>query len=156
MDMIDRLISREGGARITQDSSDTGGTTKYGISSKSYPDVDIAKLQYDGARAIYYRDYLMATNIYLLPELVQELALDFAVHSGPRKAITSLQRLVGVAEDGLLGPLTIDAAKALKVGDLCRAYTIDRVGYLCRQVQTNPSKLKYLTGWITRVLSLLP
>lgn len=44
MDMIDRVIAREGGSKITRDLHDPGGVTKYGISQRAYPDEDIENM----------------------------------------------------------------------------------------------------------------
>lgn len=35
------------------DPKDPGGTTRFGISQKAYPDIDLTKLDYDGAMKIY-------------------------------------------------------------------------------------------------------
>ena len=49
-DIIEQVIESEGGSRITKDPLDPGGTTKYGVSQRAYPDLDIEKLQEPGAR----------------------------------------------------------------------------------------------------------
>lgn len=46
------LFEREGGRTV-----DTGGLTRYGISQKAYPDLDIENLSMDEAARIYKRDY---------------------------------------------------------------------------------------------------
>ena len=50
-DAFDRLISHEGG--YVNDPLDPGGETKFGISKRSYPTLDIAALTREDARAIY-------------------------------------------------------------------------------------------------------
>jgi lysozyme family protein len=154
MDMIDRLISREGGARITRDPVDPGGVTKFGISKKAYPELDIEKLTYEEAKDLYIKDYYFKYHIHLLPEELREMVFDYSVHSGGFIAVSTLQRLSGVKPDGVIGPQTLAALKSLSVSDLKRAYAIDRIGYLTRQIQAKPSKIKYLVGWVSRVLSL--
>ena len=52
---FDRLISNEGG--YVNNPADPGGETNWGISKRSYPDVDIANLTREGAKAIYLRDF---------------------------------------------------------------------------------------------------
>ena len=37
-DLIDDIIDREGGSTLTNDPTDKGGRTKYGISEKSNPE----------------------------------------------------------------------------------------------------------------------
>ena len=48
-------VGREGG--YVYDKKDPGGETKFGISKRSYPNVDIKNLSLEGAKAIYRKDY---------------------------------------------------------------------------------------------------
>jgi lysozyme family protein len=52
---IDWLMGAEGG--YVNDKLDRGGETKYGISKKSYPNVDIVNLTKEEAAEIYRKDY---------------------------------------------------------------------------------------------------
>jgi len=94
---LDLLIDLEGG--FQNDPRDAGnyrpdGTlvgTKYGISARAYPAVDIPNLTRAQAEAIYLRDYWAA----IPPELPAGLriaAFDMAVHSGVQAALTTLAR----------------------------------------------------------------
>ena len=56
-EMVKNIIEREGGAKITRDPDDPGGTTKYGISQRAHKDVDIENLTYDQAVNIYNEHY---------------------------------------------------------------------------------------------------
>ena len=53
-DIIDDVLKREGGEKITKDPSDPGGTTKYGISQRAFPDLDIEALNEQQAKQIYF------------------------------------------------------------------------------------------------------
>ncbi len=154
MDMIDRLISREGGDRVTNDPVDPGGLTKYGLSKRANPDLDIANLTYEQAKDRYIQRYYIGHNIHLLPLELQESVLDYGVHSGPQTAIKALQRLAGVKEDGIIGLKTITALKSIKPHDLLKALQQQRILYLVRQVKKTPAKIRFLEGWVSRVLSL--
>ena len=154
-DLIDRIIAREGGAKLTNDPLDPGGVTKYGISQRANPDVDVPNLTYEGARKVYTNKYLVGTSISLLPDWAQEAVCDFGVHSGPQEAIRLFQRLLGVHVDGKIGPATLAAANSASNKQLIlRTYERERCLYLVRQCQANPQKLRFLAGWIARVLSL--
>ena len=154
--MLDRIIAREGGAKVTNDPSDPGGLTKFGISKKSHPGVDIANLTYEDAKQIYMQQYVLGPKLHLINDLkTQEMLVDFGVHSGPATAVRHLQRIVGATQDGRLGPATLAKLDALPVKDVQKAITLARCVFLARQCQTTPSKLKYLTGWITRAVGLL-
>jgi len=52
---IEKTLVNEGG--YINDPLDAGGKTKFGISKRSYPDVDIKNLTVDGAKSIYKKDY---------------------------------------------------------------------------------------------------
>jgi len=41
---VAKTLIREGGARFTDNPDDRGGATKYGISQRAYPGVDIPSL----------------------------------------------------------------------------------------------------------------
>jgi lysozyme family protein len=49
------VVGEEGG--YVNDPADPGGETRYGISKRAYPDVDIKNLTLAQAQAIYQRDY---------------------------------------------------------------------------------------------------
>ena len=46
------IIESEGGERITDDPRDPGGLTKYGISQRAYPRLDIERLTRDEVIAL--------------------------------------------------------------------------------------------------------
>ena len=49
------------------DSRDPGGETKFGISKRAHPDLDIANLTRDQAGAVYRRDYWDRLRCFDLP-----------------------------------------------------------------------------------------
>lgn len=54
------VVGLEGG--YTNNAKDPGGETKYGISKKAYPSVDIQNLTLDQAKGIYAKDYWLAAR----------------------------------------------------------------------------------------------
>ena len=58
---IENVIKHEGG--YVNDPSDPGGETKYGISKKAYPKVDIKNLTLDDAIEIYKDDYWLPAKV---------------------------------------------------------------------------------------------
>ena len=104
---FDRLIGHEGG--YVFDPRDPGGETKYGISKRSYPALDIRALTLADAKAIYRRDYWDRAQCDKMPLELAFDVFDAAVNSGIGQAIRWLQRSIGVADDGYVGPLTIGA-----------------------------------------------
>ena len=140
-----QLIGNEGG--ISNSSDDPGGLTKYGISQRSYPGVDIANLTLDEAKAIYQRDYWDRAQCDRLPAGIAFDVFDTAVNSGIGQAIRFLQRAVGVADDGVIGPMTLAA--------------ISRVEPEAIQARFNGQRLDFMTflttwdvfsrGWARRI-----
>jgi lysozyme family protein len=64
------------------------------------------------AAAIYKSLYWDGCNGDALPAGLDLMLFDFAVNSGPVKAIKTLQGVLKVRADGLVGPLTLAARAA--------------------------------------------
>ena len=103
------VIPNEGG--YVNNKNDRGGETNMGITKKFYPDEDIKNLTRERANAIYYRDYWKYNGINTLPDEIVGIVFDNAVIQGQGTAIKNLQRSIGVEDDGILGPITINALK---------------------------------------------
>jgi lysozyme family protein len=97
---------------LADDPLDPGGLTKWGISQKSYPNLDIRNLTLEEAKQIYARDYFAPIHGQELPELLAIAVFDCAVNQGPGTAINILQDSLNVKQDGKMGPQTIAAAAA--------------------------------------------
>lgn len=127
---FEKLIGFEGG--YTNDPRDPGGETKYGISRRSYPDLDIANLTVDAAKAIYKRDFWDRAKCDSLPHDVAFQVFDCAVNSGIGQSIRFLQRSVGVADDGIVGPLTMNAIKRLDAEVIAARFNGHRLDFMTR------------------------
>lgn len=109
---FERLIGHEGGYLSAAEAlrqGDPGGETKFGISKAAYPSENIAAMTLERAKAIYLRDYWRPAGCEVVGDGVKYSLFDMAVNSGVKQAVKSLQRAVGVAEDGSIGPKTLDA-----------------------------------------------
>jgi lysozyme family protein len=151
---IDRVLEFEGG--YSNDPSDAGGETKYGISKRSYPNLDIKNLSLDGAKLIYYRDF-WEPQLYRDFESVEiaEKVFDLAVNVGTNMAHTLLQRAlraVGnpVKEDGILGKVTLAAVNSADAGALLAALRSEAAGYYRSIVTKNASQSRFINGWLKR------
>ena len=87
--------------------------TRYGVSAAAYPDIGIATLTLDAARAIYRRDYWDRVQGDLLPPPLALLVFDAAVNNGVGRAVRWLQQASGVPPDGVMGAHTLAAVAAL-------------------------------------------
>jgi lysozyme family protein len=108
-----QLLGLEGG--LEANAADPGGLTKYGISQRAYPALDIAALTADDAKAIYHRDFWLHYHLDEIraPQVAAKM-LSILVNLEPREGGLILQRALRaagsqVAEDGMLGAETIDA-----------------------------------------------
>lgn len=61
---------------------DPGGATNFGISQRSYPNLDIKNLTRDQAIAIYKKDYWDRARIESVPDRLKLLVFDCAVNQG--------------------------------------------------------------------------
>lgn len=119
---VEFVLDEEGG--YSNDPQDPGGETKFGISKRAYPNLDIANLTRDQAIAIYQRDYW--DRLPTLPGRLQFLVFDFAVNAGIRRAVQTLQSAIGVSPDGYFGPVSRSALRKIPEITACVLFTAER------------------------------
>lgn len=126
-----RTLRYEGGR-----TNDTGGDTKYGISKKANPDVDIDKLTVEGARRLYkerYWDAISGDKLAARDPKLAQIAFDTAVNQSPAKAKEFITASGG------------DPAKMMQL----RGEHYDSL------VQKNPEKYgSFAKGWAARLGNL--
>jgi lysozyme family protein len=144
-EFIERLLGHEGG--YVNDPRDPGGETQWGIAKRSYPHVNIRTLSRDGAIAIYRRDFWQRIDGDSLPPAVAFQVLDAAVNHGITPAIRWLQLAVGVADDGIFGPVSAAAVCRADPCDLVMRFLAERLDFYTR-LSTWPV---YGRGWARRV-----
>ncbi|WP_119301125.1 glycosyl hydrolase 108 family protein [Dongia deserti] len=102
---------------FSDDKRDPGGETKYGISKRWHPGEDIPNLTIDRATEIYHEHYWLKFSCDELPWPWSLLVFDGVVNQpaaipGPEDGVIEmLQDTVGVKDDGIVGPVTIAAAR---------------------------------------------
>lgn len=69
-------------AGYVNDPRDPGGETKFGISKRAYPNLDIARLTLEEAQAIYLRDYWTLCGCDTMPWERALCVFDMAVNQG--------------------------------------------------------------------------
>ncbi len=126
--VISRILGIEAG--YSNDPQDPGGETKWGISKRSYPGLVIKDLTREQAIALYKRDFWDRLNLDTLPQGVAYQAMDFAVNSGPSTAIRAMQRAVQVADDGHIGPHTLEAISKATPHDLIMNLLAERLIFM--------------------------
>lgn len=141
-----RVVLREEGG-LTDDPRDPGGLTKYGISKRAYPNVDIASLTEAQAKAIYERDYWRPVRCHEVPPALALCLFDAAVNMGTGTAVKLLQRALKLTEDGKFGAGTMAAVKAARMDDLIGRFMGARAIYYT-QLKTFEA---FGRGWIIRL-----
>lgn len=128
--------------------NDPGGATKYGIDQRTHPDVDIFSLTKAQAKAIYLSDYWRPSAGEKLPGRVAWAVTDCRVNCGPR-ASQWLQTILGVTADGIIGPVTLAAAKAPDERQLAKAILDRRESYYLDLGKQARFK-SFVKGWLNR------
>lgn len=82
------VLKWEGG--YSNDPNDPGGETNFGISKRSYPELDISKLTLKQAKEIYYQNYWLKTGCNEFPYPFNIVVFDTAVNMGRRRALEFL------------------------------------------------------------------
>ncbi|OUM01740.1 glycoside hydrolase family 108 protein [Variovorax sp. JS1663] len=108
---FDRLLGHEGG--YSNHPSDPGQETMWGVTAKvaranGYLG-DMRGLSREKAKQIYRDLYWAPIRADELPEGLRFDVFDAAVNSGVQQAVKWLQRVVGAAPDGVIGPATLRA-----------------------------------------------
>ncbi|MDE1174507.1 MAG: glycosyl hydrolase 108 family protein [Parvibaculaceae bacterium] len=161
-DIIDGIIDHEGSA-YTNRSADRGGPTRFGITQSTLAKwrkcpvtpAEVASLSEGEARQIYESIYITEPGFSkIADDAVRVQAIDFGVNSGPGNAVKSLQGLLGLACDGVLGPKTQSAVNAfpdqarLNI-NLAKA----RLKFLASIVHDSPGQAENINGWVSRAIS---
>ncbi len=124
---FDRLMGNEGG--YTDGKGDPGGETKWGISKRAYPGLDIADLPRDHAKVIYERDFWKRGQMDQYDGAISFQVFDAAVNHGIETAVRMLQRAAGVADDGHIGPVTVAAITSQPVSRILALFIAERLWY---------------------------
>ncbi|RUY74008.1 glycoside hydrolase family 108 protein, partial [Mesorhizobium sp. M7A.F.Ca.CA.001.10.2.1] len=104
--------------------ADPGGATMKGVTLTNFrryvkadaTKADLRKISDAQVATVYRRFYWDAVAGAELPDGVDYAVFDFAVNSGPGRAAKYLQAVVGVTQDGRIGPATIAAANGKPAG----------------------------------------
>lgn len=141
------VIGVEGG--LVNDPNDKGGLTKYGISKKAFPNLDIANLTLDDAKRIYKQNYWDKCRCDDLPASFDIAVFDTAVNMGIKEASILLQKTLGVTADGIIGNKTLAAAKTAGETELRRFFLLRLYDY-----SQFESYKHYKKGWLNRLLDI--
>jgi len=148
-----RVLKHEGG--YVHHPSDPGGATNMGITEAVARRVGykgaMQDLPVDLAKRVYLEEYWKPMRADELPFAVRYALFDSAVNSGVGQATKWLQRALGVADDGALGPKTLAAANAANPESLRARIMAQRLRFL-----TNLDTFgAFGRGWTRRCCDIL-
>lgn len=149
------VIKEEGG--YVNDPSDPGGETKYGISKRSYPKVDIKHLTLEQAAVIYKQDFYDKLKCDELPtDMIAQEVLEEAVNMGQKVATSFLQIVCksmgsSIEVDGKIGSRTLEALKDIPEDIVLACIRSLSIAHYLELAHDRPPMRKFLKGWIKRV-----
>ena len=135
---------------------DPGGTTNFGVIQRVYNKYRAARgleqqtvgvISSAEVKDIYARYYWNPLNADELNPGVDLAVFDFGVNSGISRSTKYLQRICGVKVDGLMGPVTIDAANSKDPDWLIKRIHDERLAFVNRI----PYKKYFIKGWTRRI-----
>jgi len=152
-----KVIQHEGD--YVNDPADPGGETRYGISKRSYPDLDIARLTLERARSIYFSDFWLRPHFDQVRHAPLAIKLfDLGVNIGPGMVIRKLQQacndLTGevLRVDGILGPKTLEEVNSYPhPAALLSAFKTHVGVYYLSLAKAKTTARRFLAGWLTRL-----
>lgn len=148
---MDWILEAEG--PDTNDPNDPGGYTRFGISKRAHPDVDVPNLTRGAAERIYRRDYWNPIQGESLPPVLAFVLFDAAVNQGVKRAVLLFQEALGVQKDGVVGPRTVASARELDMAILSLFLRLRARAYIDLAVM-KPKFYRYLDGWLTRLFNV--
>ena len=134
---------------------DPGGATNMGITEAVARRVGykgpMQDLPVDLAKRIYLEEYWKPVRAEELPPAVRYAVFDAAVNSGVKQSVLWLQRALGVADDGVFGPKTLEAVNAANPDALRARIIAQRLRFL-----TNLNTFgAFGRGWTRRCAEIL-
>jgi len=151
-EIILKTLEYEGG--YVNDPNDAGGETKYGISKRQYPTLDIKNIDKQQAINIYKRDYFDRMNLgNIKHDFVAWKLFDIGVNMGIGTSTRFAQQILNLKEDGLLGKDTVFNIKQYyDPQGFCQQLAIKQMLRYTDIVIKKPSQLVFFKGWIRRAL----
>lgn len=147
------IFSEEGG--YVNNPKDPGGETNLGVTNRSWSayigrqatSAEMHALTKDKVTPFYKKNYWDTVHGDELPAGLDYAVLDWSVNSGARRSVSGLQKVLGVAQDGIIGSHTLEAIANQNTNDLIDRFMDERLRWL----KTLSTWKTFGNGWDKRV-----
>ena len=150
---FDRVIGHEGG--YVNHPRDPGGETNWGVTKRTAQaygyNGDMRSMTRDQAKAIYKRGFWDKVGGDTLPDAVAFQLFDAAVNHGIGNAVRFMQRALGVADDGIVGNITLTALRNADANDFLMRFNAARLDFYTRLSTFDT----FGKGWVRRIVGNL-
>lgn len=147
-------LQHEGG--YVNNPNDNGGETKYGITAKDLPGVNIATLSSSDATNYYRTHYWKPFYGELTSQDVANKLFDMGVLFGIGEAAYLLQRALNFVSwqwTKTFDDSTLTAANEANPDTLLTSYRNHLRTHALNLANANPNDREFLTGWLSRINS---
>jgi len=147
------VLKSEGG--FVFNPKDPGGMTNLGVTRATWQnytgheatETEMRSLTPQDVMPLYKTNYWDRINGDSLPYGVDYAVFDFAVNSGPTRAVKTLQQVLNISADGEVGPETLGALETANSREVATAVCDARLAFL----QSLPTYGTFGRGWSSRV-----
>lgn len=147
------VLKHEGG--FVNHPKDPGGMTNLGVTKRVWEEWVGKKVDEKTMRSLtpelvapmYRKNYWDAVKGDELPEGLDYLMFDFAVNSGPVRAIRTMQKAMGLTTDGIIGPKTLGVLKDSNREELVARFSDEKEAFY----RALPTFSTFGKGWLRRV-----
>ena len=160
------ILQWEGG--YVNDPQDLGGATNKGITLETWKQQGYDKngdgtIDEEDLKLLNRQDFQAILRIYwnrwkadqIVSQALANILVDWLWNSG-KYGITLPQKLLGVKQDGIVGPLTLQALNSHpNPQQLFHAIKQERIDYINRICQSRPANMRFRKGWLRRVESFI-
>lgn len=150
-------------AGFVNDPKDKGGATNMGITIGTWKQIGYDKdgdgdIDVQDIRLLDERDFSCVLKIYwnrwqanrIINQSIANLLVDWVFTSG-KWGIVIPQRIIGVNDDGKVGPMTLKALNSKNEKELFENLFEARKKFFKDIVKNNPSQKRFLKGWLNRL-----
>jgi len=150
---LDMLLDDEGG--FVDNPKDPGGMTNLGVTKAAWEsfvgrassEKEMRNLTRKSVIPFYEKKYWDAFKCDSLPSGIDYLIFDFAVNTGVGRAVKMLQNVLGLTEDGSIGPITLQNVDISDKIDLISRYSSAKI----KHYEDLPTFPEFGKGWLSRV-----